>query len=316
MTLSGQPSLSPDDDVFVHLAKTYSNNHQKMHLEAKCSNTPGFPGGITNGASWYPVLGGMQDYNYAFHGCMELTLEISCCKYPKAQNLSSLWQENRKALVEFALQANLGVAGVVFDAGNLSPLKADLKISGREMPFYSRKENGEFFRILLPGNYSLEVEAEGYHKEVVKFSVGNPAPYPRLTFLKIPLVDASVPRFGNSSKFGNSSRFVPEDVGGPSEETTTSSAGGDEARGVSRILNVEGARNTSSFGNGTNFDLNMGVGYKNSSSTLRRDDADGHSIQGEPKIGFSKSEGTKIIKIDFMGVVFVLSTFLLSIKFS
>jgi len=40
--------------------------------------------------------GGMQDYNYIFHGCMELTLEISCCKYPFAKELPKLWDDNRE----------------------------------------------------------------------------------------------------------------------------------------------------------------------------------------------------------------------------
>lgn len=47
--------------------------------------------------------GGMQDYNYIFHGCMEITLEISCCKYPLAQELPVLWDENREVCIHFSL---------------------------------------------------------------------------------------------------------------------------------------------------------------------------------------------------------------------
>jgi len=39
--------------------------------------------------------GGMQDFNYVWYGCMEVTLELSCCKYPPVSELPKLWEENR-----------------------------------------------------------------------------------------------------------------------------------------------------------------------------------------------------------------------------
>lgn len=39
--------------------------------------------------------GGMQDFNYVWYGCMEVTLELSCCKYPPSSELPKLWEENR-----------------------------------------------------------------------------------------------------------------------------------------------------------------------------------------------------------------------------
>lgn len=40
-------------------------------------------------------VGGMQDFNYVWYGCMEVTLELSCCKYPSTSELPKLWEENR-----------------------------------------------------------------------------------------------------------------------------------------------------------------------------------------------------------------------------
>lgn len=42
----------------------------------------------------------MQDYNYLWHGCMEVTLEISCCKYPPAHELPKYWQDNKQVCNE------------------------------------------------------------------------------------------------------------------------------------------------------------------------------------------------------------------------
>ncbi|NXT71185.1 CBPM Carboxypeptidase, partial [Chaetops frenatus] len=97
-------SRSPDDDVFIHLAKTYSSNHASMYKGTECDNRQTFPEGITNGYSWYQLEGGMQDYNYVWGQCFEITLELSCCKYPPADQLEKFWRDNKVALIEYIKQ--------------------------------------------------------------------------------------------------------------------------------------------------------------------------------------------------------------------
>lgn len=53
----GGASISPDDDVFIHLAKVYSFNHASMHIGGRCPDSRLFSEGITNGYQWYPLSG-------------------------------------------------------------------------------------------------------------------------------------------------------------------------------------------------------------------------------------------------------------------
>ncbi|XP_069465238.1 carboxypeptidase M-like isoform X4 [Ambystoma mexicanum] len=102
----GKETDCPDEDVFKHLAKTYSFTHPKMHKGNICGEI--FPQGIVKGAEWYPIVGGLQDYNYIAGQCYELTIELSCCKYPNAFKLPDLWNENKEALIKLIGQIHGG----------------------------------------------------------------------------------------------------------------------------------------------------------------------------------------------------------------
>ena len=75
-----------------------------------------FYDGITNGADWYALYGGMQDFNYIFTNDMEITLELSCCKHPPARELPKFWLDNKNALMSYMELAHMGVKGTVTDA--------------------------------------------------------------------------------------------------------------------------------------------------------------------------------------------------------
>uniref|UniRef100_A0A1A9VC85 Peptidase M14 domain-containing protein n=1 Tax=Glossina austeni TaxID=7395 RepID=A0A1A9VC85_GLOAU len=170
-TYAASPSLTPDDDVFKHLSLVYAKNHAKMSRGVACkSATPAFENGITNGAAWYPLTGGMQDYQYVWYGCMEVTLEISCCKYPPAYELRKYWEDNQLSLIKFLAEAHRGVQGFVLDSSGTPIERASLKVKGRDVGFQTTKY-GEFWRILLPGYYKLEIFAEGFAPRELEFVV-------------------------------------------------------------------------------------------------------------------------------------------------
>merc|ERR1711878_32932 len=114
-------SPSPDDETFRQIALTYSKNHPKMSDPTRpgCDqpqNQFAKQGGITNGAAWYTVEGGMQDFNYLSSNDFEITLELGCDKYPPASSLKSEWEDNKKSLLEFIWAAHWGVKGVIRDS--------------------------------------------------------------------------------------------------------------------------------------------------------------------------------------------------------
>jgi len=187
------PSLTPDDDVFKHLAGAYSFNHGRMFAGEACKvGAPNFENGTTNGAAWYPLTGGMQDYNYIWHGCMEITLELSCCKFPPASEMQQFWEDNRKSLLRFLGEAHRGVKGFVKDEG-FNPIEgASMKVRGRDVGFQTTKE-GEFWRILLPGIYTMEVFADGFAPREVQFAIVEQNP----TMLNITLYQDTPRRDGN-----------------------------------------------------------------------------------------------------------------------
>ncbi|XP_049648478.1 carboxypeptidase M isoform X1 [Accipiter gentilis] len=161
-------SRSLDDDVFIHLAKTYSFNHASMYKGTGCDNRQTFPEGITNGYSWYQLEGGMQDYNYIWGQCFEITLELSCCKYPPANQLEKFWRDNKAALIEYIKQVHLGVKGQVTGKNGTPIPNAIVEAKGRaHVCPYRTNQHGEYFLLLLPGTYVINATVPGF-KSVLK----------------------------------------------------------------------------------------------------------------------------------------------------
>lgn len=167
-------SKSPDDDIFIHLAKTYSHNHLYMHYGDVCENSPEFKDGITNGAQWYLVKGGMQDFNYVWGQCLELTLELSCCKNPLEETLEEFWEENKVSLIEFIKQVHLGIKGQILNADGNPIENAQVSIQGRENIYaFETNKWGEYYRLLLPGSYTLKVTVPGVGSILQNFELPN-----------------------------------------------------------------------------------------------------------------------------------------------
>ncbi|XP_071094185.1 carboxypeptidase D-like [Haliotis cracherodii] len=160
---AGKYSKAPDDSVFKLLAHTYADNHLHMHEGNICSGDNfAAERGITNGAAWYDVPGGMQDYNYLHSNCLEITLELSCCKYPPVSSLPMEWDNNKLALLAYMEMVHIGIHGFVKDSETGAGIKgAVVMVEGIKHNITS-VDAGAYWRLLTPGNHTVTVHADGY----------------------------------------------------------------------------------------------------------------------------------------------------------
>jgi len=155
---------SPDDDMFIYISEQYSQY-----------NLPMWNGdwyhGITNGADWYMIWGGMQDWNYLFMGNNEVTIELSNNKEPPASQIPQFWNDNRDSMLAYIETCLIGVRGIVTDAGTGLPLDATVVVAGRDHEIYTDPDVGDYHRMLLPGSYDLVFEVDGFPVTITNVAV-------------------------------------------------------------------------------------------------------------------------------------------------
>ncbi|KAM9468797.1 carboxypeptidase D [Clarias gariepinus] len=192
---TGMYSSSPDDALFRHLALVYAKNHPIMKTgRPNCKDEPNetFQDGITNGAEWYDVPGGMQDYNYLKGNCLEITMELSCCKYPPASELAKEWDNNRESLLAYIEQVHIGLRGFVKDVGTGIPLPdAVISVAGINHNI-TTGHFGDYYRLLLPGSYNFTVVLSGYVPRTVTGVQVSEGKATELNFTLAPLVTENV----------------------------------------------------------------------------------------------------------------------------
>ncbi|CAM0912700.1 unnamed protein product [Alopecurus aequalis] len=161
----------PDDKAFRYMASVYSKSHYNMSLSKE------FRGGITNGALWYPIYGGMQDWNYIYGDCFELTLEISDIKWPKASELPVIWKQNKMSMLNLvASMVKTGVHGRIFAADTGRPIPGSLMVKGIDSKISASKTFGDYHRMLAPGeSYEVEASMEGFRPKTTRIMLDREA---------------------------------------------------------------------------------------------------------------------------------------------
>ena len=158
-------TLHPDDDWYQLISREYADNCQAASSGINNGYMDYLDNGITNGAAWYRVEGGRQDYMNYYHHCRETTIELSNAKTPAAGDLVNLWNFNQEALIDYLVQGTYGFRGVVKDAISSNPIDATITLVGHdavnshtknELPF------GDFYRPVKAGTYDILIEADCY----------------------------------------------------------------------------------------------------------------------------------------------------------
>lgn len=137
------------------LVKELSLSYAELNPEMRSSTE--FAGGITNGADWYVVKGGMQDWSCFFYNDLQITLEVSHIKYPSYSDIPGFYKSNRDSMLNFMKQVHRG-AGVKFKRPNISGTVAIKQLSpvSKNLGSYAFGSS-EFYKVLPDGQYSYTV---------------------------------------------------------------------------------------------------------------------------------------------------------------
>ncbi|KRY77223.1 Carboxypeptidase -like protein [Trichinella pseudospiralis] len=156
-----QDTPAPDAAVFKTIGYSYARAHPNMWMSGYRCGFQGYgqymPDGLINGAVWYPLSGGMQDWNYLHTNNFELTIEMNCYKYPFASTLQSYWNDHKYSLLLFINEVHSSLSGFVIDSSSSPISGATIFVQGIEHNVTSNKD-GDYWRLLTPGK-TYEVAA-------------------------------------------------------------------------------------------------------------------------------------------------------------
>jgi murein tripeptide amidase MpaA len=155
------PNQHVDNNWYFSISQAYAST---VHAVSPSTYMDDLNNGVTNGYAWYEVNGGRQDwYNY-YRQCRELCIELTTTKMPAGSLLPTYWDYNYNALLGLLENSLYGLHGVVTNALG-QPLDATINIVGVDdanSKATTDPVNGDYYRFLSPGTYTVEISTSGY----------------------------------------------------------------------------------------------------------------------------------------------------------
>ena len=103
---------------FVDTARVYDNSHFRDVYQAD--------NGVIAGGDWYVIHGGRQDYVNYYHGCLEVTMEISTQKTLNSERLPGYWRFLAPSFINYIAEIHNLPEGV--GISDLRPPTSDLQV--------------------------------------------------------------------------------------------------------------------------------------------------------------------------------------------
>lgn len=180
-------TLPADADWWNFVSREYADNVHTIST----SYLTDLDNGVTNGYAWYSITGGRQDYMNCFQNCREVTMELSTAKLLDSEELPAHWNYNRQAMLDYLEQATFGLRGIVTDSITHEPLEAMVFVNEHDYlnsQVYSFPLNGDYYRYLFQGDYSVTFSAPGYQSKTIDVNITNYV----ATFLDVELVSLEI----------------------------------------------------------------------------------------------------------------------------
>lgn len=165
-------TLHADDQWYQLISHEYAD---LCHVQSSSYMTD-YNNGVTNGAQWYMIGGGRQDYMNGYAQCRELTIECSNTKCPSATQMPSFWNINKNSIFAFVNQCLNGIHGTVVDAVSKAPIAgATINILGHDDQYSTISTGlaGDFHRPIKAGTYNVAIIKNGYETYETQVTVAD-----------------------------------------------------------------------------------------------------------------------------------------------